>query len=308
MIRRLPVYFILMVLAGCGSSPPAPVVELRTPAAAAPQAAAAAKPAEPAKPGFYVVKKGDTLYSIALEHGQTYRDVAAWNNLTDPTKIQVGQQLRVVPPEPVAETRPIVSTGGPIVVGSESPAVATPAPAAAAAIAGNLKREPKAVRLPYSDQAWAQMQKADQAPPPAAGEAPAVKPSEPAPAQEGDSLDWSWPSNGKVIAPFAEGTNKGVDLSGRNGDPVLAAAAGKVVYVGTGIRGYGKMVIVKHNAAFLSVYAHNSQILVKEDQMVTRGQKIAEIGSSDADQPMLHFEIRHLNKPVDPLKYLPGRP
>ena len=115
---------------------------------------------------------------------------------------------------------------------------------------------------------------------------------------------------GKTIATFSEAgdnANKGLDLAGKTGDPVLAAAAGKVVYAGSGLRGYGNLVIVKHDSTYLSAYAHNSKILVKEGDSVSRGQKIAEVGSSDADQPKLHFEIRKLGKPVDPLALLPNR-
>lgn len=132
----------------------------------------------------------------------------------------------------------------------------------------------------------------------------ADKPVEKAAATE---TTWAWPSSGKVLAGFSEGSNKGVDIAGKTGDPVLAAGDGKVVYAGTGLRGYGKLVIVKHDATFLSAYAHNSQILVKEGQSITRGQKIAEVGSSDSDQPKLHFEIRRQGKPVDPIQYLPKR-
>jgi lipoprotein NlpD len=314
MIRRVTLILVFSGLAGCGSSPPAPVSEIRSGAAApaVPQPAVAAVGAATAelKPGYYLVKKSDTLYSIALEHGQAYRDVAAWNNLDDPNKINIGQQLRVVPPDTVAvaETRPVVSIGGPIEVRPDGVASGAAPPSVTG---GSVKREPKGGKLPYSEQALALLQKPDIALAAAvtvpAVAAPAERASEVSSPPAGDDVTWVWPGGGKVIAAFVEGTTKGVDLSGRNGDPVVAAAAGKVVYVGTGIRGYGKMVIIKHNTAFLSVYAHNSQILVKEDQMVAKGQKIAEVGSSDADQAKLHFEIRHLNKPVDPLKYLPGR-
>ena len=181
-----------------------------------------------------------------------------------------------------------------------------------------LKREPKAGKLPYSDQALAQAQgqaKAGETAAPAAAmevkpEAkpepkPEVKPAEPALA--GDELPWIWPAKGQLIGTFSEGGSKGVDIAGKLGDPVIAAADGKIVYSGTGLRGYGKLVIIKHNTTYLSAYAHNQTILVKEGQSVTRGQKIAEMGNSDADQVKLHFEVRRQGKPVDPLKYLPPR-
>jgi lipoprotein NlpD len=121
-----------------------------------------------------------------------------------------------------------------------------------------------------------------------------------------DKIDWAWPTSGKVIAGFSENANlKGIDIGGKSGQPVLASAAGRVVYAGSGLRGYGKLIIVKHNNTFLSAYAHNREILVKEGQHVSKGQKIGEMGDTDADQVKLHFEIRRLGKPIDPSKYLP---
>lgn len=122
-----------------------------------------------------------------------------------------------------------------------------------------------------------------------------------------DDLGWIWPANGQVIAGFDEARNKGLDLGGNAGDPVLAAADGRVVYAGAGLRGYGNLIIIKHNNTFLSAYAHNQTLLVKEDQPVRKGQKIAEMGNSDADRVKLHFEIRRQGKPVDPSRYLPAR-
>jgi lipoprotein NlpD len=120
-------------------------------------------------------------------------------------------------------------------------------------------------------------------------------------------VDWSWPVTGPVLASFDEVKNKGLDLGGAAGDAVLAAADGKVVYVGEGLRGYGKLIILKHNNTFLTAYAHNQALLVKEDQSVRKGQKIAEMGSSDTDRVKLHFEVRRQGKPVDPAKFLPTR-
>ena len=304
MIRFASALLVTIWLAGCASHAPAPVVDLGGPPAA--EAKTATAVAE-VKPGFYAVKKGDTLYSIALEHGQSYRDMAAWNYIEDPNRIQIGQQLRVIPPEgatAVAVAKPVLA-----------PAAVEVRPIGAVPAGGDsLKREPKGGKQPYSPQALALLQQAENPPPVAPvklAERPADKPAErpidkPV-ALPGDNVEWIWPASGKVTAGFVEGSNKGVDLAGKTGDPVLAAGAGKVVYVGTGIRGYGKMVIIKHNPAFLSVYAHNSQILVKEEQFVGKGQKIAEVGNTDSDQSKLHFEIRHMNKPVDPLKYLPAK-
>lgn len=300
---RLSAVLAVVALAGCASHAPAPVIE-RTPA---PEAAPASKTAgaqstAPTR-GMYTVKRGDTLYSIALEHGQDYKDIKAWNNLEDANRIRAGQQLRVAPAEdeaPVAVVKPVTSS----------------APVESTSVVANseaLKREPKGGKLPWSEQALARLreqppaQQVQQAQP---QQKPAEKPVQQAPAAVGDdAIDWAWPAPGKPMAGFTEGAggNKGIDIAGRNGEPVGAAADGKVVYVGSGLRGYGNLVIVRHNATFLSAYGHNSSVLVKEGQAVTKGQKIAEVGSSDADQPKLHFEIRREGKPIDPLKYLPPR-
>jgi lipoprotein NlpD len=151
---------------------------------------------------------------------------------------------------------------------------------------------------------------------PATGSSPATTPSAPAATPStssasnaaDDGLGFAWPHPGQVVAGFDEAKNKGLDFAGKAGDPVLAAADGKVVYAGAGLRGYGNLVILKHNNTYLSAYAHNQTLLVKEDQNVTKGQRIAEMGSTDTDRVKLHFEIRKQGKPVDPSKYLPARP
>ena len=146
---------------------------------------------------------------------------------------------------------------------------------------------------------------ASAAPAAAAASAPAsaVKPVAPAESE----INWMWPVNGVVLAGFDEVKNKGLDIGGAAGEPVLAAADGRVVYVGAGLRGYGNLIILKHDNVFLTAYAHNRTLLVKEDQSVLKGQKIAEMGNSDADRVKLHFEVRRQGKPVDPAKYLPAR-
>ncbi|TRZ66166.1 MAG: LysM peptidoglycan-binding domain-containing protein [Rhodocyclaceae bacterium] len=311
---------VMSLIGGCASQPPAPVIERSppvtvptTPAAPADTHAPSTDPraglAPGAATGTYTVKRGDTLLSIALENGQSYRDLAAWNNLEDPNKIQVGQQLRVKPPgsdagAPVAVSKPIAL---------QAPIETRPLGAGSTPNTDNLKREPRGGKLPYSEETLARLQKPDststaEAKPEAraaAAEKPVDRPAI-SPAGE-DAVEWAWPANGKLIANFVEGSNKGLDIAAAAGEPVLAAASGKVILVSSALRGYGNFVIVKHTTAYLSVYAHNSRILVKEEQQVTKGQKIAEIGSSDSDQPKLHFEIRHQGKPVDPLKFLPPR-
>ena len=193
------------------------------------------------------------------------------------------------------------------------------------------KTQPKAIKEPYSEQALRDVQRgaalASAAPmtsapqPPAAApmappmpapaaEPPAVARVEPRPlppvADGDEKVDWVWPARGKILTGFSEAASlKGIDIAGAVGQPVAASAGGKVVYAGTGLRGYGKLIIIKHNGTYLSAYAHNKEILVKEGQQVAKGQKIAEMGNTDADQVKLHFEIRRQGKPVDPLRYLP---
>ncbi len=333
-----PVFSLLpAVLAGCITTAPVPVADSGTPVRIEAPRAASATPAVAAAPSgkFYTVKKGDTLYSIALDHGIEYRELAAWNGIDNPARIRVGQQLRVAPAESAsaapatstapagsAEVRPI-EIGGPVTARAldGSPAAVPPAPISAS---DRIKRAPVGGKLPYSEENVALLKNREAAPvavqspgPVATTVVPAEKPPEkpaapaaPVAAVAGE-IDWAWPAGGKVIATFDEGSapgvTKGIDIAGKIGDPVLAAAAGKVIYVGSGLRGMGNFVVVRHTPAYLSVYAHNSRILVKEEQAVTRGQKIAELGNSDADQPKLHFEVRHQGKPVDPLKYLPAR-
>ncbi len=315
-MRFAPFLFVLLV-AGCASRAPAPVDD-RRPAPVAqgrpPAMQATPVPGSPPRAGTYVVKRGDTLYSIALEHGADYRELAQWNRIDDPSKIRVGQELRVTAPE---EARPAgvqvgsVKQGGGIEARPLGGAGA--APAASAPAEGGAKTAPKALRLPYSEQNLAALSKGEAAKPVAAAPAapPAPVPAAPAAApaaaaeRPADAIDFIWPAKGKVIAGFSEPRNKGLDIAGNMGDPVVAAAAGRVIYVGSGIPGLGKFIVVRHDNGFNTVYAHNRENLVKMDQNLVRGQKIAEIGNSDADTPKLHFQIRKFGTPLDPLKYLP---
>jgi lipoprotein NlpD len=318
-IHGLLLALSLSALAGCGSVPvSAPVSDIRPPPAPAQAAvpAAAAAPAPSVGPGQYMVKRGDTLYSIALENGADYRDVARWNGLDDPTKISVGQVLRVAPPEPA----PGVQVGA--ARGSEA---LQSRPLDGSAVArqgqgdGGTKVAPKALRLPYSEENVAMLAKGETAAivapavakPSAAAPPAAAKPEAPKTAaieREPGAIDFIWPAKGGLLAKFSEPSSKGVDIGAKAGDPVVAAAAGQVLYTGTGIRGFGKLIVIRHENGFSSVYAHNREILVKEGQTVTRGQKIAEVGETDSDRPKLHFEIRKSGKPVDPMRYLPGNP
>ena len=227
------------------------------------------------KPGYYTVKPGDTLIRIGLDSGQNWRDINRWNNIDNPNQIEAGQVLRVSPPaaSDVAVTRPVAN--------APATAVITPLPPQ-----GQVAAKPAAASPVPSPVSQAQ------APAAAGGE---------------EEIAWLWPAQGTPIAGFDEVKNKGIDIAGNAGEPVLASADGRVVYAGAGLRGYGNLVILKHNNTYLTAYAHNQNLLVKEDQSVRKGQKIAEMGNSDADRVKLHFEIRRQGKPVDPIKYLPPR-
>ena len=305
---RLIFVLLLPIIGGCASHAPVPVEDRgAAPVTAKPaaQVAAVAAVATDSRVVLYTVKKGDTLYSIALDNGHDYKDVAAWNNLDNPNLIRTGQQLRLTPPDngaPVAVAKPVVF-GAPV----EARQAAGPSPAAANT--ETLKREPKGGKLAYSEEALAKARQGDVAEKQAEAR-PEARPAEAKTAEKplvaGDDVEWMWPANGKLIAPFAEGSSKGIDIAGKAGDPVLAAASGVVSYAGAGLRGYGNLVVLRHNATYLSVYAHNSKVLVKEKQTVAKGQKIAEMGSTDAETPRLHFEIRRQGKPADPQKFLPA--
>ena len=265
---------------GSSVKPPVVIMDARTPAVKQPPGFENA-----GKAGYYTVKPGDTLIRIGLETGQSHKDVARWNSLENANKIEVGQVLRVVPPsasDAVAVSKPV---GTPSV--TSVPLAATPLPAKA----------PVAAPVPPVAAATA-------TPPPVPASAPvaAATPSGP-----DEDLGWIWPGNGTVLAGFDEVKNKGLDIGGAAGDAVVAAADGKVVYAGAGLRGYGNLIILKHNNTYLTAYAHNQTLLVKEDQTVKKGQKIAEMGSTDSDRVKLHFEVRRQGKPVDPAKYLPAR-
>ena len=293
---------VVLVVAGCGSKPitRAPVEDRSS---QAPQQTVSTDPRTQAvkqppgfenagKPGYYTVKPGDTLIRIGLESGQSHKDIARWNALDNPNKIEVGQILRIVQPVAAAEaagTKPVASSSSTVTAlppaNGQSSAASAPARAASATTAA-ASAPAKAASAPAS--------------------APVVAAATPAAASD-DAVAWMWPGNGAVLAGFDEVKNKGLDIGGNAGDPVLAAGEGKVVYAGAGLRGYGNLIILKHNNTFLTAYAHNQTLLVKEDQTVKKGQKIAEMGSTDADRVKLHFEVRRQGKPVDPMKYLPAR-
>ncbi len=315
-----------LLLSGCGSvrTYQAPVEDrlggvAKATAVGSDPAAMAPKPAPGAenagKSGYYTVKPGDTLIRIGLDSGQSFRDIARWNNIENPNRLEVGQVVRVVPPPAAGlAAKPLA----PPVSSSPSPS-APAAPAAPIAAAASDKPAaplaPPGAQQPVGQPAAALPAStiaSGSASGPASGPAssPASSPGTakaPQATPGDDEINWLWPANGPLVGGFDEIKNKGVDIGGSAGDPVLAAADGRVVYVGAGLRGYGNLIILKHNNTYLTAYAHNQALLIKEDQSVRRGQKIAEMGNSDADRVKLHFEVRRQGKPVDPIKFLPPR-
>jgi lipoprotein NlpD len=284
----------ILVLAGCASPTPAPIRNATPGSATQTQTGASVgAPAGTAQYREHVVRPGDTLMGIGRLYGQNVNDLVRWNGLANPHQIQVGQRIVVSPPGAggaVAVARPVEVT--PITTPGQGVSVSP------------VKSEPIGGRQPYSDSAWAAARPGATLPPTTT---PTTPPSTPPTAGTPQRSNWLWPANGKVLAGFNEASNKGLDIDGKPGDPVLASAAGKVVYSGSGLRGYGKLVIIKHDENYLTAYAHNRELLVKEGDTVTQGQRIAELGSTDADRPKLHFEIRRQGRPVDPMSYLPPR-
>jgi lipoprotein NlpD len=252
---------VALGLTACSTPPrtkPATITDRSTPVASAPAQ-------EPVPPGFYRVKRGDTLIRIALDNGQSYRDIAAWNNITDPNLIEVDQVLRVKPPpssarvvtKPIEPIKPVDSKA-------------------------STDKKVAAKKVEEKEVASAEP-KADAVDPP---------------------IKLSWPAKGKVVDEFNEAKNKGIDIAGKMGEPIQAAADGKVVYAGNSLRGYGNLVIIKHDNTYLTAYAHNRTLVVKEGENVRKGQRIAEMGDSDANMVKLHFEVRMNGKPVNPMQYL----
>ncbi|OZA28468.1 MAG: peptidoglycan-binding protein LysM [Hydrogenophilales bacterium 17-64-11] len=291
---------LLLGMAGCASHTPAPVSE-RTPARVAsmppaPAKLGAAQQIAPSANGLHTVQRGDTLYAIAFANSLDYREVADWNRLESPDRILVGQVLRLTPPPGAVEIKPLDDV---------------PAPNARPLLEPPLLREPQAVLLAYSEANWAQVSAAPVVSAAPAAAQPALAavapPAAPVSAASAPADGWLWPVDGTLAGRFGAAGGKGIDIVGQRNAPVKAVAPGKVVYSGSGLRGYGRLLIVKHAGEFLSAYAHNEAILVKEGDSVSAGQKIALMGDSDADRVKLHFEIRRYGKPLDPLNYLPER-
>lgn len=387
----------LLSCAGCAAivgepidSPPTPASRPTPEAAPEPAAAVTAVPAAPpararrgrsqgdTRPDSYVVQRGDTLFGIALDFGLDYRELAVWNGIADPSRIFAGQRLKLLAPEARDGSQPRTETGAASAAQVQTPrspdavvarsAGAAAEPPATASDKVPMLSEPRAVTLPWSEQALAQLGVdggggAKTVPGERQGEAAAAGRGDPRPAAKGDTRgdqrgetggdgapaaapraaaarpdgrvdgpgapavaatpsqtgeantpnaavseeDWMWPARGTLAYRFGgAGALKGLGIAGKAGSPVVAAAPGRVVYSGSGLRGYGKLVIIKHNDEYLTVYAHNQALLVKEGEQVKRGQRIAEMGDSDSERVALHFELRRFGRPVDPLTQLPG--
>ncbi len=317
----------LVLLAGCAPPPPAPVYELDG------SAVQEEPELEVKRADFHQVRAGDTLYDIAFQHGLEYKDIALWNGISNPNIIEVGKTLRLTPPETAAvasAVKPAAVSGvrnvQEIIPAPQSEIIAAvPAPkpkvkgkanaATAAATTKTpsdapVKHAPSAVKYKYDKQKLKELQtahaatQAAPAPRPAAATAAADAPKN---VRRRFSVDWSWPAGGAILREFSE-VSKGLDIAGDKGGEVYAAADGKVVYVGSGVKSYGRLVIVKHKNDYLSAYAHNEEILVREGQRVSRGEQISTIGDSGAAKVMLHLEVRKAGKPLDPMQVLPPKP
>lgn len=334
-LRSFLISFLVFFVVGCASHTPAPVVN-RSPQAATPSTAAKS---DDWRPNSYTVKKGDTLYSIGLEHGYDYREIAAANNIYAPYTIKIGQTLNfsTLNKEVIATTTAKPTTyeneDGVIIspIDVDTPSIeqtvkpsTSATPSITESVAPPTLTGPKATREPYSLEAFNRVP-TPETPQPVVAKTQTTAPTatvpetkttevntatgESTPSKTASSVvegvTWFWPTQGKVSAKFNAASNKGIDIAGSTGQTIAASADGKVIYTGADLRGYGKLVIVKHNNALLSVYAHNSKINIKEGQIVKAGQKIAEMGNTDSNSVKLHFEIRQKGKSVDPALFLP---
>ncbi len=226
--------------------------------------------------GYRQVLVGDTLYSIAWETGRDYRDLANWNQIAAPYVIKPGQKLRLYPPSNASLERR----------GVAPPAASIPTPPSQRTVI--VEKLPERKKPPQEKSTETNKHQA------VTGNTA--------------SVSWTWPTTGALLDRYAaNGPNKGIDIGGKKGQPILATAAGQVVYQGSGLRGYGQLIIIKHNADFLSAYAHCDRIYVKEGNVIKGGQKIADMGNSGTDRVKLHFEIRYRGTPVDPQIYLPKK-
>lgn len=261
-----------MCLAACAGGGQAPVVSMSVePEPAHAPAPSPTQQGSAPVPPFHVIARGETLYSIAWRYGLDYRQVAQWNGVAPPYFIYAGRRLALRPPAPAKPAKATTTAPRPATQPRKAPEALT-APA----------RDPSATK-PLPAQKTASAESVDTA----------------------GTIRWQWPAKGKVVNAESAWGSTGLNIFGQSGQPIVAAAPGEIVYSGSGLAGYGKLIIIKHDDSYLSAYAHNDRLLAQEGARVAGGQQIAEMGSSGARQVMLHFEIRRNGKPVPPLQYLP---
>ncbi len=293
-VRILSLIALSAWLAGCGITRSSVLVEPAAGGGLSSSRAQAAVPARtPIPGGSYVVSKGDTLYSIAFRKGVDFRDLAQWNGIAAPYTIWPGQRLTLSPSHAAAPGRATATAAG---TPAFEPVSAAPSGSTSMASSGATAPAPEAVPVAGVP--------TTPAPPAAATPVPATVGA----TRAVGGVNWRWPADGKVISRFnSSDAIPGIEIAGRSGDPVRAAADGVVVYSGNGLVGYGELVIIKHNDSFLSAYGHNRKRLVKEGEQVKAGRQIAEMGSTGTTRNELEFQIRKNGNPVDPLSYLPPR-
>jgi lipoprotein NlpD len=272
-VCRYGVVFLLVLLTACSDVPVNAPVGSRV-AVPQTQPASTAIPAATEKSGYHRVRRGETLYSIAWQNGLNFHQLAEMNDIRSPYTIYVGQSLRLAPPAPSPVTEPV--------------SIPKPAPGAIASPAPITRADPVPAAVPV----------------PARAPEPETTPE---PALPSVVSHWVWPTTGPLLRGYMPEANgkKGIDIGGKAGQPIVSAADGKVVYSGSGLVGYGRLIIIKHNDSLLSAYGHNSELLVAEGDYVKAGQVIAKMGSSGTSSTRLYFEIRQDGKPVNPLRYLP---
>jgi lipoprotein NlpD len=295
-VRNASMLALLSALAGCMPPPMAPV-ESRLVAQQ-----------DAVDRGYHVVVVGETLYSIAFAYDLDFRTLARWNGIATDYRIFPGQRLKLSGPRLPSGTHERQSSDENVKISTaEPPPKAIELPSVRPSQNSSKPDKPAETKpvssvKPASEKAVAETQKNAKTP-------VNTQENRTTPPLVSGPIRWLWPAPGRVLAGFSGSPtgNKGVNIAGKNGEPVKAAAPGRVVYAGNGLRGFGQLVIVKHDDDFLSAYAHNSRIHVKENDSVKAGQLIADIGSTGTNVEQLHFEIRYQGQPVDPLKHLPKR-
>lgn len=304
---KLIVPLIVVLLSACVSAP-YPVAERQIGRDVSPSGVY-----QPDGRRVHVVQHGDTLYGIARRYGLDPYQLAQMNGITDPGQLRIGQEIFLSAAVRQESSGDILTSDGPRIFAITNPddqVFNAVAPGAAYSPSATLKTEPKGVMLPYSESAREQLasSRSDQPYEKVAISSPNIDGADsgkPVGSRNVNGIDWIWPTKGHVLESFSE-KSRGLGISGAANQPIHASASGTVVYSGNGLRGYGNLVIIKHNDTYLSAYGHNSRVLVQEGDQVVRGQKIAEMGQTDNGSTKLHFEIRKQGKPVNPLEFLPA--